>query len=177
MVLPGPTSSGHQSSGLLLAVRAWQIQMVFPPRALGAVKGLPEVSDDIFHIFQADAQADQVRGNAGGAQLLVGELAVGVGGRMQHAGVAVCHVGFDGDQLQGIQEAVVKGAAALQAEAHDAAAAVRKILEGQAVVGELVVNKKIAADVLEIMRRLFKESYPIERVRLISPCAHSALHR
>ena len=40
-------------------------------------------------------------------------------------------------------------------------------LEGQAVVGELVVNKKIAADVLEIMRRLFKESYPIERVRLI----------
>ncbi len=30
MVLPGPTISGHQSSGSLLAVRAWQIQMTFP---------------------------------------------------------------------------------------------------------------------------------------------------
>lgn len=40
-------------------------------------------------------------------------------------------------------------------------------LDGQAVVGELVVNRQIAADVLEIMKQLFRESYPIERVRLI----------
>lgn len=40
-------------------------------------------------------------------------------------------------------------------------------LEGQAVVGELVVNKIISADILEIMRQLYEESYPIESVRLI----------
>ena len=40
-------------------------------------------------------------------------------------------------------------------------------LEGQAIVGEMVVNKEIAADVLEIFKQLFMESYPIEKVRLI----------
>lgn len=40
-------------------------------------------------------------------------------------------------------------------------------IEGQALVGELVVNKEISADVLEIMLQLFRESYPIECVRLI----------
>ncbi len=40
-------------------------------------------------------------------------------------------------------------------------------IEGQVIVGELVVNKAISADILEIMRQLFEESYPIERVRLI----------
>lgn len=40
-------------------------------------------------------------------------------------------------------------------------------LEGQTVVGEMVVNKEIAADVLDIMEELFLKSYPIEKVRLI----------
>lgn len=40
-------------------------------------------------------------------------------------------------------------------------------LEGQAVIGEMIVNKEISADVLEIMRGLFNESYPIEKARLI----------
>ena len=40
-------------------------------------------------------------------------------------------------------------------------------LEGHAIVGEMVVNKQIAADVLSIMEQLFIESYPIEKVRLI----------
>ena len=40
-------------------------------------------------------------------------------------------------------------------------------LEGRAIVGEMVVNKQIAADVLNIMEQLFIESYPIEKVRLI----------
>ena len=40
-------------------------------------------------------------------------------------------------------------------------------LEGKAVVGEMVVNKEIAADVLDIMEELFLKSYPIERVRRI----------
>ena len=40
-------------------------------------------------------------------------------------------------------------------------------LEGQAIVGELVVNKAIADDVLEIMQKLFLQSYPIEKMRLV----------
>ena len=39
--------------------------------------------------------------------------------------------------------------------------------EGQAVVGELVVNKEISADILEIMRELYELNYPIEQVRLV----------
>ncbi len=42
-----------------------------------------------------------------------------------------------------------------------------KDAEGRTIVGELVVNKSIAADVLEIFRKLYEASYPIERMRLI----------
>lgn len=40
-------------------------------------------------------------------------------------------------------------------------------IEGNAVVGEMVVNKAIAQDVLEILEELFIEAYPIEKARLI----------
>ena len=38
---------------------------------------------------------------------------------------------------------------------------------GRSIVGEMVVNKNIAADVVEIFRRLYEAGYPIERMRLI----------
>ena len=38
---------------------------------------------------------------------------------------------------------------------------------GRSIVGEMVVNKSIAADVVEIFRRLYEAGYPIERMRLI----------
>lgn len=40
-------------------------------------------------------------------------------------------------------------------------------MDGQTVVGELVVNKEISADILEIMRELYDLYYPIEQVRLV----------
>ena len=40
-------------------------------------------------------------------------------------------------------------------------------MDGLAVVGELVVNKEISADILEIMRKLYELNYPIEQVRLV----------
>lgn len=40
-------------------------------------------------------------------------------------------------------------------------------LDGNAVVGEMVVNRQIANDVLDIMKQLFYGSYPIEHARLI----------
>ena len=38
---------------------------------------------------------------------------------------------------------------------------------GRSIVGEMVVNKSIADDVVEIFRRLYEAGYPIERMRLI----------
>ena len=38
---------------------------------------------------------------------------------------------------------------------------------GRSIVGEMVVNKAIAKDVLEIFRQLYEADYPIERMRLI----------
>ena len=38
---------------------------------------------------------------------------------------------------------------------------------GRSIVGEMVVNKSIAADVVEIFRRLYEAGYPIEHMRLI----------
>ncbi|MGM9688162.1 MAG: M15 family metallopeptidase [Alloprevotella sp.] len=40
-------------------------------------------------------------------------------------------------------------------------------LEGQALVGELVVNKAIATEVADIFRQLYEQRYPIERMRLV----------
>ena len=39
--------------------------------------------------------------------------------------------------------------------------------DGEVKAGELVVNKKIADDVLEIFEELYKADYPIEKVRLV----------
>lgn len=39
--------------------------------------------------------------------------------------------------------------------------------EGNAIIGEMVLNKQIAEDVLEILRKLYDASYPIEKMRLI----------
>ena len=39
--------------------------------------------------------------------------------------------------------------------------------DGRKIVGEMVVNKVIAADVLDILKKLYKAKYPIERMRLI----------
>ena len=44
---------------------------------------------------------------------------------------------------------------------------IHRDLEGNAVVGEMVVNQLIATDIIEIMEQLFLKSYPIEKARLI----------
>lgn len=40
-------------------------------------------------------------------------------------------------------------------------------MEGRAIVGEMVVNRAIADDVVYIFRRLFESGYPIARMRLV----------
>ena len=39
--------------------------------------------------------------------------------------------------------------------------------DGRSIVGEMVVNKAIANDVLDILYKLYRAKYPIERMRLI----------
>ena len=39
--------------------------------------------------------------------------------------------------------------------------------DGRNIVGEMVVNKAIATDVLDILKKLYEAKYPIERMRLI----------
>ena len=52
---------------------------------------------------------------------------------MQDTGVTVGHVGLDGNQAQCVQETLVVGAATLESQAHDTAAAVGKVFGGQFV--------------------------------------------
>ena len=40
-------------------------------------------------------------------------------------------------------------------------------LQGKEYIGELICNKKIASDLKEIFKELYKQKYPIERMRLI----------
>ena len=101
----------------------------------GGSQRLLEVVDDVAGVFQADAQAHEVGVDAGFVELGIGELAVGVGGRVQDAGVAVGDVGLDGDQLQGVHEADCGVAAAFEAERHHAAGAVRHVFLREGVVG------------------------------------------
>lgn len=42
-----------------------------------------------------------------------------------------------------------------------------KNIEGDTIVGEMVVNRAIAADVLDILHALYNESYPIQRMLLV----------
>lgn len=42
-----------------------------------------------------------------------------------------------------------------------------KDIEGKTHEGEMIVNKRIAKDVLEILKELYEKDYPIEKIRLV----------
>ena len=79
------------------------------------------VVDDVLWIFQAYAETHQIRGDSGCPELLVSQLAMSVRGRMKNAGVAVSDMGLDGNELEGVHEAVVEFTAALEPYTHDPA--------------------------------------------------------
>ena len=96
---------------------------------------LVDVGEDVVDVFDADGEADEVGGDAGGPELVVGELAVGGAGGVQDAGARVGDVRHDGRELEAIHEARGGGAAALDAEGDDAAGAVGQVLPRQRVEG------------------------------------------
>ena len=86
-------------------------------------------------MFEADGKADEVGGDSGGGELVVGELAVGGGGGVQEAGAGVGDVGEDGAEAHGVHEFGGGGAAALDAEGDDAAGSAGHVFLGEGVVG------------------------------------------
>jgi hypothetical protein len=71
-----------------------------PSDTLDLVEGLADVGKDVVAVLDAYGEADEVRGDAGFAELLVGELAMGVAGRMEYTGASIGYVGDDGDEVQ-----------------------------------------------------------------------------
>ena len=88
---------------------------------------MTDVGTDVFDVFNADAETDEVRGDTGFAQLLIGELAVGVARGMKNAGASVCDMGHDGYHLQTVHGANGVLAGAVGAVGDYGATAVGKI--------------------------------------------------
>lgn len=99
-----------------------------------ACQRLLDVRQDVFHIFDADGEAYQVRSDACLLQLLVAQLTVRVAGRVEHTGARVRHVRHDADHLQAVHEVDGILACAFQSEGYDAARAVGEVFLRQFVV-------------------------------------------
>src|ERR1700759_1565693 len=65
----------------------------------GLVQGLVDVGDDVVDVLDADGGADRLRPDTGLHQLLVGQLAVGGGGRMDGQGLGVSQIEQPLDEL------------------------------------------------------------------------------
>ena len=66
---------------------------------------LLDVGDEVLYVLDTYRETDEIRGYACFAQLLVGELAVCVAGRVQHTRAGIGHVGYDANEPQIIHEA------------------------------------------------------------------------
>ena len=109
------------------------IQTAEPSDTLDLVKGLADVGKDVVAVLDAYGEADEVRGDAGFAELLVGELAMGVAGRMEYTGASIGYVGDDGDEAQRVHELHGSLTVALESEGNDAAGTVGQVLLCQCV--------------------------------------------
>ena len=65
---------------------------------LDSVQCVGDIGDEILFVFQAQADADQLCGNACLDELFVGHLAVRGGGGIQTAGSGVSHMSLDGSE-------------------------------------------------------------------------------
>ena len=95
---------------------------------------LLDVSQDVVDVFDADRKADEVRGDAGLNQLLVGQLAMRMTGGMEHTGAGIGHMRDDANHLQPIHKADGILACSFQPEGEHAAGTVRHILASQFVI-------------------------------------------
>ena len=104
-------------------------------KKLDFVQSLREVGDDVFDVFNTDAEANQVRSNACFDELFIGKLTVRVACRVQHAAAGIGHVSHDADQLEAVHELDGLFTTALDAERENAAReAALELLLGKFIV-------------------------------------------
>ena len=63
------------------------------------IKCLCDICDQVFLVFQAETDTDQLCRNTGFDQLLIGHLTMGGGGRISAAGSCVGYVSFNCAEL------------------------------------------------------------------------------
>ena len=85
-------------------------------------------------MFEANRKAHKARVDAAFDKLFVIELAMGGRGRMQDTGADVCHMHFQGTELQAVYEAGSCLASACQGKGNDASAAFGQILLRKMVI-------------------------------------------
>ena len=95
---------------------------------------LLEIRDDILGILDTDGQTHHVRRDAGFDQLLIGELTMGRGRGMEHAGAGVGDMDDDLRELERFHKAYSALFAALEANRDNAAGAVGHILLRNVVI-------------------------------------------
>ena len=141
------------------------------------VERLLKVCDDVFDVLQTDRNTHHARLDACGNKLLVGQLAMGLGSRMQHAGSDVGNVNLVARQLQAVHELHRRSAAALDVDGHDARGAQRQILlralevlvarqGGVANGGDLVAGLKEFCDGQRVLAVLAHTTGRVSRPRL-----------
>lgn len=87
-------------------------------------EGLLEIGDDVGDILNSDRETDQVGGNSSFAELIVGELAVGVACGMEHTSSGIGHMGDNRDEFKGVHKLDCVLARAFEAERNNATSAV-----------------------------------------------------
>ena len=103
------------------------IMVVLSSGALGGAEAGVEVGQDVLERLEADGQADQVGGDAGGGLLGLGQLRVGGRRRVDGQAADVADVGQVAEQLEPLDEAPARLLAALDAEGEDRAATSREV--------------------------------------------------
>ena len=93
-----------------------------------------QVGNDIFDIFYANTQPNQVGSYAGFPELLVAELSVSMACRMQNAGTGIGHMRHDADEVQVVHEADCLFLRAFQSECYHAASSLRHVFLSQSIV-------------------------------------------
>ena len=107
-----------------------------------------EVGEDVVDVLGADGQADGIGADALVGELLLGQLAVGRGGRVDDQALDVRDVGEQGEDLQIVDELMGLGLAALDLKGEDGAAAVREVLLVERMVR--VVRQRRMVDALDL---------------------------
>ena len=104
-------------------------------RPSGLIEGLIEVGDDVVDALDADRKPHHVRPGTGLGLLLVGELAVRGGRRVDDEAPRIADIGEMREHVHGIDHLEARFVAALDAEGEDRAGAARQILLGKRVIG------------------------------------------